>query len=157
MADPWPFLDMSQKRKLDPISSAWNLSLAAYGKIMGESRDHLSQDLAEYSELATRYGKLVMHISLPEADPGSEPVQLPIVSPFALLHSLCYTSRRFPAFLSTCVGSVDTGNIFYTDEVSPGNQPRPDSKGSLHCFYLTSPHFLIGFAADSMAGLPLPL
>jgi len=134
-------LIMSRKRGVEAISFTRNVSCAALDKIQNKKNNKTKNELADYCDITTPYGNLISIVSLPLEDETADPYQWPIVNPFAFLYVMCLKSVRFAAFLKKCVGGGVAGIVLYTDETTPGNQLRPDSRGDIQCFYWTFSNF----------------
>ena len=103
------------------------LQIAKKEPLPSGHRKDLKAARDEVAKIHTPYGTLHRTIKLPHRV-GGEDISVEMQDPFAMMYHCCETSRPFSALVSRCVAArpptlaTPWNIIFYTDEVSPGNQ-----------------------------------
>ena len=93
----------------------------------------LSAGSRAHAEATTPYGEVMQHLAV-------NGVNIPLVSPKALLHYLCSVSPDFASLLGSVASASHDRTlrlVLYADEVTPGNVLRPDAGRKFWAIYWT--------------------
>ena len=93
----------------------------------------LSAGSRAHAEATTPYGEVMQHLAV-------NGVNIPFVSPKALLHYLCSVSPDFASLLGSVASASHDRTlrlVLYADEVTPGNVLRPDAGRKFWAIYWT--------------------
>eukprot|EP00973_Karenia_brevis_P054542 7579362-Karenia_brevis.AAC.1 len=83
----------------------------------------------------TPYGPITTSIEL---DLEGQPYTWHVCNPFALIFALCKLNHQFCAMVHKAATQTTPNSLrfgFYADELTPGNNLRPDSGRKMQCLY----------------------
>ena len=115
------------------------------------NKDEVTRMLHTYDTVETPFGQLVSSFDF-SPTPTDDPVPIRYINPFALLWWLSHISLEFYNFMSNALPTRVGRMMFYTDEVTPGNDKRADKGRAYYAFFWSIVEFPDWFRARS--GLP---
>eukprot|EP00959_Pyramimonas_sp_CCMP1952_P260944 5455916-Pyramimonas_sp.AAC.1 len=118
------------------------------------SSDVIRHCLRKYMEgIATPYGKIIEKIQIPLAAGGHH--DLPVANPFAAIWYYCSISPTFSVFLHRHMKDCINDIAVWGDDVTCGNQLRPDSVTKYVSLYYTFVSLPEWFRSSEHGWLPL--
>ena len=98
------------------------------------NKDAITRMLHNYDTMDTPFGQLVSSFDF-SPTPTDDPVPIRYINPFALLWWLSHISWEFCNLMSNALPTRVGRMMFYTDEVTPGNDKRADKGRAYYAFF----------------------
>ena len=130
---------LKRKRDFNVLSLLNDIDSRIEGIDNGRAPDKVNKDaitrmLHNYDTMDTPFGQLVSSFDF-SPTPTDDPVPIRYINPFALLWWLSHISLDFYNFMSNALPTRVGRMMFYTDEVTPGNEKRADKGRAYYAFF----------------------
>ena len=144
---------LKRKRDFDVLSMLEDIESKIQGIDNGRdiaklNKDEVTQMLHTFDDVDTPFGSLVSSFDF-RPKPTDDPVPIRYINPFALLWWLSQLSCEFYKFMCYTLPERVGRMIFYTDEVTPGNDKRADKGRAYYAFFWSILEFPDWFRARS--------